>query len=332
MLEDYGWDDGWAALCAEVSRPDDVPGRVLQDDGIAAIVVTADGSAPVPLRAKVAVGDWVLVSGGVVREVLHRRSLLRRTDNTGNEQWLAANVNVVLIVCGLDRPFRTGRVDRAIALAWDAGATPVVVLTKGDLDVATPAVPGAVEVVRTSARSGQGLDDVRALARNRTVVLLGESGAGKSTLLNALAGEDVALTGAVREGDAKGRHTTTARHLHLLPGGGWVIDTPGIRSVGLAADVESVDAGFPEIMELGDGCRFGDCQHGAEPGCTVLAALATGALDQGRFDSWRSLRREAEAAEHRADPVQRRRDGKRFGRMAREAHRQKRPGPTSLDD
>jgi ribosome biogenesis GTPase len=209
------------------------------------------------------VGDWLAVRRAPedpndiqVERVLERTSLLRRmtADGTGS-QALAANVELVLIACGLDRPVRAGRIHRAAAQAWDADARPVLLLTKagapGATDVDLPRLelehPG-MRVLVTSSQEGVGLDDVRALVDRHTAVLVGESGAGKSTLINALLGREEAATGAVREGDSKGRHTTSSRQLHLLPGseGGCIIDTPGIRSLGLFADAESVDAAFAD--------------------------------------------------------------------------------------
>jgi ribosome biogenesis GTPase len=206
------------------------------------------------------------------------------------------------------------------------------VLTKADLaegvDEIVAEVREAVQevdVLVVSATSGTGLDDVRAAARDRTVVLLGESGAGKSTLVNALVGDDVAATGAVRAGDSKGRHTTTTRQLHPLPGGGVLLDSPGIRAVGLWVDPDAVDAVFPDIEALAADCRFRDCAHDEEPGCAVAAAVASGQLPADRFDAWRSLRREAVAA---AESVrERRQKNRQYGRIAREAQRMKDHGP-----
>jgi ribosome biogenesis GTPase len=263
--------------------------------------------------------------------VLPRHSLLRRRDaHADHEQALAANVDVVFIVCGLDRPMRGGRLQRVAALAWDAGATPVVVLTKADLGDDVEGVVADVrddvhdvDVLVVSARAGSGVHDVLAAARDRTVVLLGESGAGKSTLVNALVGTEVAATGEVRTGDAKGRHTTTTRQLHPLPGGGVLLDSPGIRAVGLWVDPEAVDAVFPDIEALAEGCRFRDCAHGDEPGCAVLEAVDSGELVAERFEQWRSLRREAELAAETAQ--ERHRRGRQHSRISREAQRMKRP-------
>jgi ribosome biogenesis GTPase len=240
----------------------------------------------------------------------------------------------MVIVCGLDRPVRTGRIQRAVTQSWDAGATPLLVLTKTDLDDGGVAAEQAIEAARqadptldvlaVSAKAGQGLDAFRDHTADRTIVLFGESGAGKSTLVNALVGDDVAATAEVRPGDKKGRHTTTARTLHLLPGGGCLIDTPGVRALGLTADPEAVEVTFEDISELGAGCRFRDCRHDAEPGCAVLAAVESGELSEDRLDRFHRLRREAESAVLRNDEVARRQAGRRFGRMVRQAKRDKR--------
>ena len=231
----------------------------------------------------------------------------------GVEQPLVANLDAVLVLCGADRPIRAGRIQRFAALAWDAGAPPTVLITKADLadDIevliaeASAADP-ASEVMATSVVTGLGLDEVRARVAGKTVVLLGESGAGKSRLTNALAGADVATTGEVRSGDAKGRHTTTSRTLHLLPGGGLVIDTPGVRAVGLSADPDAVSDAFADIDELATECRFADCRHEGEPDCAVTAAVAAGTLPAERLASWLVLRREAESAARRGDQRDRR--------------------------
>jgi ribosome biogenesis GTPase / thiamine phosphate phosphatase len=277
------------------------------------------GLAPVMLSRRLdpapAVGDWVAVDGDVPVAVLPRTSLLtRRSAASDTPQSLAANVDAVLIVCGLDRPVKPGRLDRVITLARDAGAQPAVVLAKSDLDPAAVATarrvaaghPG-VEVVTTSVVSHTGLDDLRALVRDRTVVLVGESGAGKSSLTNALVGDEVMATGTVRAGDAKGRHTTTTREAHLVPGGGVLIDTPGLRAVGLWGDTDAVAAAFAEVDELALSCRFSDCGHGSEPGCAVQAALSEGVLSPERFAGWQELTQEAAAAEEAASTARRRR-------------------------
>ena len=334
-LVPLGWDDGWAAALAEVGEGDVRPGRVVRHDGIRLIVATPEPEM-LPMRSlpePPVVGDWVAIADGTVVALLARRSLLRRRDSHADaEHALAANVDVVMLVCGLDRPLKAGRLRRAAALARDAGAEPVVVLTKSDLaaDVDAPvaaaeAALAGVTVLVTSVRGDAGLDALLDAARGRTVVLLGESGAGKSTLVNALVGDEVAATGAVREGDSKGRHTTTTRQLHPLPGGGVLLDSPGIRAVGLWVDPEAVDAVFPDIEDLAADCRFADCAHENEPGCAVTAARDDGILPAERFDAWREMRREALTA---AESVRERRQrDRRAGRAMRNATRSRRPRP-----
>jgi ribosome biogenesis GTPase len=332
----YGWGDRWLALftTATEARPEARPGRVARHDGVALLVATGNDLAPWPLQATIepapVVGDWVVLDVGAVAGVLDRTTLLRRQDALGNEQHLVANLDVLLVVCGLDRPVKAGRIQRSVALAWDAGASPVVVLTKSDLHDDPQAVaeeirngnPG-VAVVLTSAVDGTGLDEVTGLARDRTIVLLGESGAGKSTLTNALIGDDVMAIGAVREGDSKGRHTTTTRELHLLPGGGVLIDTPGIRGVGLWVDPDAVAATFDDVESFADGCRFRDCSHDGEPGCAIAAAVESGDLPRERWEAWLDLRKEAESSARRASEHELRAYERKFGRVVKEAVKRK---------
>jgi ribosome biogenesis GTPase len=305
---------------------------VVRHDGVAVQVRTPAGERTVKLRRgveAVTVGDWLVVDGEQVVALLERSSLLRRRAAGGEEhQLLAANLDLVLIVCGLDRPVTAGRIQRGEALAWDAGATPLLVLTKADLaedlaeQVATVAAehPG-LDLIVTSATTGERIAELRARLEGKTSVLLGESGAGKSSLVNALFEADVAEVGVVRKGDHKGRHTTTNRQLHELPGGGVIIDSPGIREVGLAGDEESVDATFADIDELGQECRFSDCGHAGEPGCAVALAVEAGEITQARLDDYLELRKEALAAAQRADEPERRRAGRRMSRTVRAYHR-----------
>lgn len=317
LLPALGWSDRWAARAAsaaeELRAPSSTPGRVIRHDGALVTVATAEGLDAVPVLASIdpqpVVGDWVLVADGAVRATLERSSLLRRRDTTRDtEQPIVANVDIVFIVCGLDRPLSAGRVQRATALAVDAGAQPIIVLTKSD----TVDDPGAVvalmeernpgvDVLLTSSRAGEGLDELRRRAVGHTVVMIGESGAGKSRLTNALCEDEVALVGDVREGDSKGRHTTSHREIHLLATGGILVDTPGIRSVGLWTDTEAVDAAFDDVEELASDCRFSDCAHQGEPGCAVQAAIERGELDPARLSAWRSLTDESEQAARRQE-------------------------------
>jgi ribosome biogenesis GTPase len=245
-----------------------------------------------------------------VAAVAPRSTLLSRaaSDGTSAEQGLAANVDVVVVVEPVAPSPSLGRIERLLVLAWSSGAGPLVVLTKTDLspDLAgvlegvQMAAPG-VEVLAVSAQRGDGLDALRAhLGPGRTFVLLGPSGAGKSTLVNALAGETLLETGEVR-GDGRGRHTTTHRELVQLPDGSSLIDTPGLRAVGVVGDAASLDDVFAEIAELADACRFRDCAHESEPDCAVQGAVADGELPQRRLASWRKLQREIAYQQRRGD-------------------------------
>jgi ribosome biogenesis GTPase / thiamine phosphate phosphatase len=311
------------------------PFRISRVDRAAYELLTPDGpiqlpSAPLPEPATV--GDWVEVDDGRVVGVLPRRSLLARggPGRSSQVQPLAANVDVVLVCAGLVGPLALRRLERLLALAWDSGATPVVVLTKADacddVDTALREVrrcaPGA-DVVAVAASTG----DVAALdpwlTPGTTIVLLGPSGAGKSTLVNALAGAEVMPTGDVRRVDGKGRHTTTSRQLIELPSGVVVIDTPGLRAVALQG--EGLARTFPEVEELGSACRFADCRHVGEPGCAVLASVAAGDLGQDRVDSWRHLQKELAFQERRTDARLRAADRAKWRAVARQNRNRDRP-------
>lgn len=330
----YGWTPHWEHAYAAVGTASTAPGRVLRHDGVAVVVARPDRVDQVALGnlgEPLAVGDWIVVEWETAVGLLPRSTLLRRSIGDGaSEQLLAANVDLVAVVAGLDRPVKAGRLERFVAIATDAGAEPLVVLTKADL-VDDPgaaaaevraAVPG-VEVVTLATKAGRGVPELVERARDTTVVLVGESGAGKSTLVNALIGDEVAATGDVRATDAKGRHTTTSRNLHLLPHGGVLIDTPGIRSVGLWTDAETVAVSFTDVEELAERCRFRDCAHGNEPGCAVRAAVEAGDLDQRRLAAWISMCREADAAMVRAEEHARRKAERTFGKAVREAGKRK---------
>ncbi|WP_405974695.1 ribosome small subunit-dependent GTPase A [Streptomyces sp. NBC_00988] len=350
-LARYGWDDAWADEFAHHDAEGLLAGRVVRVDRGQCDVVTADGTLRAdttfvtpndPLRV-VCTGDWVAVEPAgnprYVRTYLPRRTaFVRSTSSKRSEgQILAANVDHAIVAVPLTGDLDLGRIERFLALAWESGARPVVVLTKADLvpdavtlsylvqDVET-AAPG-VPVLAVSAATGDGIDVLAAVAAGGTSVLLGQSGAGKSTLANALIGEDVMDVQATRDVDGKGRHTTTTRNLLALPGGGVLIDTPGLRGVGLWDAQTGVGQVFAEIEELAGRCRFHDCAHTAEPGCAVLAALDSGELPERRLDSYRKLMRENQWIVAKTDARARaelRRDWKRKGAEGKAAMEAKR--------
>ena len=279
-----------------------------------------------------AVGDWVALSdGAVVQAVLPRSSAIVRrapADHARPTQVLAANVDVAFLVTSLNRDFNLRRIERYLAVAWDSGARPVVVLSKADLadDVegmrlATEAVAPGTEVVAASAVTGEGLGEIRShLGAGRTVVFLGSSGVGKSSLVNALAGQALLATGDIREDDARGRHTTTRRQLVRL-GDALVIDTPGLRELGLA-DTDGLGEAFEDVEMVAADCRFSDCRHEGEPGCAVRAALADGRLARDRLEAFRTLEREARRAELAGNAVARRAERKRWTAIVKGVERQ----------
>lgn len=308
---------------------------MLRHDGAAVLVGTQNETKQYVLRRStptLAVGDWVIVDNERVVDLLPRASLLQRRDpSTGGSQPIAANIDIVGIVCGLDRPVSPGRIQRFTSLAWDAGASPLVILSKADLVDSTAEIEDsllrldpAADIISVSSETANGISDLLGRCANRTLVLVGESGAGKSTLLNALAGRELGATGVVRSGDGKGRHTTTARQLFVLEGNCCLIDTPGVREVGLHTNVDTIDDGFGDIAELAINCRFRDCGHTKEPGCEVQAAVADGRLDDARMRAWEQLRREAAFAEIRDDTAARHRADRRLGKIIRDFQSAKR--------
>jgi ribosome biogenesis GTPase len=323
-LAPLGWSDRTLALFNELGNPAFLPGRVVRVESSACVVATPGPDHDLvehTARASSlpAIGDWVACMPDpagplAVHDVLPRWSTLTRKDpEPGGHrvQVLAANIDLVAITAPADR-LSPARVERELAVAWDSGAQPLVVLTKGDLadpdqvDELRNRLVGVDLVVTSAVTDLAGVDELRALLQPaRTAVLLGPSGAGKSTLANALLGDDRLVTGAVRQGDRRGRHTTTTRQLVTVPGGGVLIDTPGLRSLGLVGggDGDALDHVFPEIEELAAACRFRDCGHDTEPGCAVQAAVAAGELDGDRLASYRKLQRELDVEARRTDPI-----------------------------
>ena len=309
-------------------------------------MLTADGEARASYSAALkraaaedpvnlpCVGDWVAIDTGPqpeVRTVLPRRTSIVRagvTPGVSHGQVLAANVDLVYIAEPAVPSVDLGRIERLLALAWESGAVPVVVITKADLaevDLAAiaAAAPGA-DVLLVSSVTGAGLDAVR-MASGQTAVVLGRSGAGKSTLVNALAGNEVMATQDIRAADGRGRHTTVHRELLLLPDGGMIIDTPGLRSVGLYDAAEGLAQVFTDIEELATQCRFVDCAHDTEPGCAVSEAVTSGELPERRLASWRKLQREAAWMASRTDARLRAEQTRHWKVMSKAMRNQSRP-------
>lgn len=315
MLSTFGWDAGFAAALATLSRPDLQPARVVAVDRGRVVLhderaATLAGALRHAGAEPAVVGDWVAVSPeGVVQAVLPRRTQLRRRGEA-----LVANADTAILVTSLNHDLNERRLERFLAIARDGGAEPLVVLSKGDLSADPPAdtrrveaIAGGAPVLALSALHGWGVNALRAaIVPGTTAAMLGTSGVGKSTLVNLLLGEEVQRTLPVREGDDRGRHATTRRELFALPGGGLLIDTPGVRRPALDGGA-GLEATFDDIAALAERCRFTDCRHDSEPGCAVREAVAP-----QRLASLRKLEREAWTAQER----------KARGRAGQRAYRQ----------
>lgn len=324
-LTEVGWNDDVARRWALAEPPESSrPGRVTTVDRRGVQAMTAKGLVRARMARRAqrpdgvgrlpATGDWVAVltddgDRHHVVTVLDRVSSLSRRDPAERavEQVLVANITAVFLVHGLDTPVNPRRLERALALTHESGATPVIVLTKSDLaspheitaalDECGRSAPG-VTVVVLSSQTGSGVGALLPhLGPGASVALLGPSGAGKSSLVNHLLGEQVLATSSVREGDLRGRHTTTSRHLLPLPHGGVIVDTPGIRSIGMWNSAAGVIATFPEVEAAAAACRFTDCRHDTEPGCAVSAAVESDQISADRLDAYRSLISEIEATD-----------------------------------
>jgi ribosome biogenesis GTPase / thiamine phosphate phosphatase len=326
---------GWNPELAQQLEPGHVPGRVIAAHRAAYDVQTAAEVVRTRLpgrlmheNAEVAVGDWVGLADGLVRAVLPRRSAIVRKSAglTSEPQTLAANVDVAFIVTSLGPDLEPRRIERYLVTVWESGASPEVVLTKADrmedpwgLVAEVEAVALGVPVHVVSALTGQGVDALRArVGDGATAVLIGSSGVGKSTLVNRWVGRELMAVKETRADDDEGRHTTTHRELIVLPGGGVVIDTPGIRELQLW-DSGGMEEAFADVEELAAACRFSDCSHNTEPGCAVKAALASGDLPVERHASWLKLQRELRSIELRHNARLRKEERKRWTQLSRDA-------------
>lgn len=328
MIKAFGWSDALQAAFAPHAAAGLSPARVVAHHRGLWRLATEAGECAGRLSGRFAaeaaqgghpvVGDWLAIDrveadgDALIHALLPRKSAFARRAAGGvGVQIVAANVDIVFLVAGMNSDLNPRRLERYLVATRDSGAAPVIVLTKADLSADADAERKAVEAIAAgapvatlSALRGEGLEALNAwLKPGVTAALLGSSGAGKSTLLNALAGEELMSTGAIREADDRGRHTTTHRELFRLPGGALLIDTPGMRELGLVADEAALDESFADIMALIPQCKFSNCTHASEPGCAILAALADESLSAERWRSYLKLQRELAFAVRKDDPA-----------------------------
>ncbi len=333
LLETLGWQPYFAQQISADELVETPPVRIVEVHRKALHIIGDNIDETIPPIADTTVGDWLLLNQAHPQssQVLDRKSLIkRRAPGTGRQvQLIAANIDTALIVSSCNQDFNIARLERYIALAFESEITPVIVLTKADLasdpenyaDKAQ-AISEQVPVVTLDARGDEPKAKLADWCKpGKTIVFLGSSGVGKSTLTNALLDTQSIETQAIREDDAKGRHTTTRRQLHIVPGGCVVLDTPGMRELQLTEAASGISEVFADLRDLSAQCRFGDCQHSTEPGCAILKAIENGEIDKARLGRWRKLM--AEEAFNSASLAERRTKDKEFGKMVRRIKNQK---------
>ena len=323
-------DLGWSAFFTRQDIPDGTnPMRISSVHRDRVEAISPDGQHSLTTAqssGQLAPGDWVLAEDGQVAKVLERKTLLKRggAGNDARPQLLAANVETLGIVSSCNADFNLARLERYVVIAADAGCLPLVILTKADLDSdphrfekEAHRLSPLLTAIAIDATDPEDVQRLNAWCRNgETLALVGSSGVGKTTLRNALTGDEAA-TQDIREDDAKGRHTTTSRALVRTKAGGWIIDTPGMRSLALTDVSDGIAAVFEDIEDLAQGCRFSDCAHETEPGCAITAALKSGVLDEDRVRRWRKLK--AEETHNSETLAQSRAREKGFGKMVKGA-------------
>ena len=333
LLKSLGWQNFFAQQISIEEMAATPPVRVTEVHR-SGLRVLGDGiDMMVPPRADATVGDWLLLDRELpsASRVLERKSLIKRraAGHDRSVQLIAANLDTAFIVTSCNLDFNVARLERYVALAFEAGVTPVILLTKADLcdDPSSyvtdaEAISADVAVLTLNAKSDEPRTKLAPWCKpGQTIAFLGSSGVGKSTLTNALSAGEVAATQDIREDDAKGRHTTSHRQLHILPNGCAVLDTPGVRELQLTEAETGVTEVFSDLDALSLDCRFNNCKHTTEPGCAVLAALERGDIDAARLGRWRKL--VAEDQHNTASLAQRRSKDKAFGKMIKQVKKLK---------